>query len=116
MNFYIICNTYIKLNGYLSRLHNAVVARSRLLGTVVSLIGATSNTTCGTINSVNSNGKSVSDQTYTISCPATTEKTTAVLLSDNVMEETSDKGSNRVVMNIAEVMIYKVSCKFCNLT
>ena len=112
MNFYIICNTYIK-NGYLSRLHNAVVARSRLLGTVVSLIGATSNTTCGTINSVNSNGESVSDQTYTVPCPAPTEKTNAVLLTDNLMEETSDKGKNHLIMNMADVTIYKVPCKFC---
>ena len=80
------------------------MVRNRLLGTVVSLIGATSNTTCGTINSVNSNGESVSDQTYTVFCPATTEKTNAVLLSDNVMEQPGDD----LVMNIAEVMIYKV--------
>ena len=90
---------------------------NRLLGTVVSLIGATSNTTCGTINSVNSNfdiytGNSESEQTYTVSCPATTEKTNAVLLSDNVMEEPHDKGQNWVIMNIAEVMIYKVTGKF----
>ena len=112
MNFYIICNTYIKLNGYLSRLHNAVVARSRLLGTVVSLIGATGTTKCGTISSVNTkNFMSVSYQTYTVSCPATTEKTNTVLLSDNVMEETEDKTHNKLYMNIAEVMIYKALCK-----
>ena len=81
-----------------------VAVTNRLLGTVVSLIGATSNTTCGTISSVNPNGLSESDQTYTVSCPATTEKTNAVLLSDNVMG-TSDKN---IFMSIAEVMIYKV--------
>ena len=56
------------------RLSDNTRVTNRLLGTVVSLIAATSNTTCGTINSVNSNGQSVSDQTYTVSCPATTEK------------------------------------------
>ena len=80
---------------------------------MVSLIGATSNTTCGTINSVNSNGTSVSDQTYTVFCPATTERTNAVLLSDNVMEETYDKSRDDLVMTIAELMIYKVTGKFC---
>ena len=93
-------------------MHANVEVRNRLLGTVVSLIGATSTTTCGTINSVKPNGQSESDQTYTVSCPATTEKTIAVLISDNVMEETYDKGQNRMVMNIAEVMIYKVTGKF----
>eukprot|EP00116_Pleurobrachia_bachei_P010218 sb/3470480/ len=98
----------------INRLHDEIKVTNRLLGTKVSLIGATSTTTCGIINSVNSNGESVSDQTYTVSCPATTEKTNAVLLSDNVMEETHDKGLNRLVMNIAEVMIYKVtSGRFC---
>ena len=86
-----------------------VVDFSRLLGTTVSLIGATSTITCGTINSVNL-GASVSDQTYTISCPATTEKTIAVLLSDNVMEESNDEGHSQIAMNIAEVMIQS---KFC---
>ena len=87
---------------------------NRLLGTVVSLIGTTSDTTCGTINSTNPNGLSVSDQTYTVSCPATTEKTIEVLLSDNVMEQTGDKTRNHMNMNIAEVMVYKVtSGKFC---
>ena len=92
---------------------NAVVT-NRLLGTVVSLIGATSTITCGTISSINSNYFSESDQIYTVSCPTNTEKTNVVLLSDNVMEETYDKGRNNMVMNIAEVMIYKVTLgKFC---
>ena len=96
-----------------SRLSNNVIVTNRLLGTVVSLIGAKSTIKCGTINSVNSNGESVSDQTYTVPCPAPTEKTNAVLLTDNLMEETSDKGKNHLIMNMADVTIYKVPCKFC---
>ena len=80
---------------------------------MVSLIGATSNTTCGNISSVNSDfdiytGNSESEQTYTVSCPATTEKTNAVLLSDNVLEMAWDRyyKGGQIVMNIAEVIIY----------
>eukprot|EP00116_Pleurobrachia_bachei_P011162 sb/3471424/ len=96
----------------INRLSDHTSVTNRLLGTKVSLIGATSKTLCGTINSVSSNGQSLSDQTYTVPCPATTEKTNAVLLSDSVREETFDSG---VIINIAEVMIYNkvTSGKFC---
>ena len=79
----------------------------RLLGTQVILIGPTTNTTCGTINSVNSNGTSVADQTYTVNCPGTAESTQAVLLYDNEIEGTTDLEAEELVMNIAEVRVYK---------
>eukprot|EP00116_Pleurobrachia_bachei_P011285 sb/3471547/ len=81
--------------------------RDRLLGTTVSLIGSTTNTTCGTINTVNIE-LSVEEQTYTIHCPVTREKTLAVFLYDDVMELSMDKGNNRTFMNIAEVVVYKM--------
>ena len=45
-------------------------------------------------------------QTFTVPCPGTAEPTLAVLLYDNVMEETTDKSNNRLVMHIAEVVVY----------
>ena len=80
----------------------------RLLGTQVSLIGATTNTTCGTINSVNPDRSSVEAQTYTILCPTTKELTLAVFLYDDVIEESYDKkkGKNWIIMNLAEVMVF----------
>ena len=77
----------------------------RLLGTQVSLIGATTNTTCGTIKSV-SPELSLEAQTYTIPCPTTKEPTLAVFLYDNVVEESWDKPRDQMIMNIAEVMVY----------
>eukprot|EP00116_Pleurobrachia_bachei_P011452 sb/3471714/ len=82
--------------------------RDRLLGTVVSLIGSTTNTTCGTINSVNIE-QSVEEQTYNIPCPITRERTLAVFLYDDVMELSMDQGNNRTFMNIAEVEVYKLT-------
>ena len=81
------------------------LVRDRLLGTTVSLIGATSNTTCGTIDSV-SDVRSVEAQTYTVSCPATTESTQAVFLYDDVPTFENNKWKN--VINIAEVMVYEL--------
>ena len=73
----------------------------RLIGTQVSLIGATTNTSCGTIDTVNTtDGYSVEAQTYTVPCPATTEPTLAVFVYDN---EGDGKWN---YMNIAEVEIY----------
>ena len=39
-------------------------------------------------------------------CPATSEPTLAVLLYDDVMEETKDKDLGRLSMAVAEVNIY----------
>ena len=79
----------------------------RLLGTQVSLIGATTNTTCGTINAVNST-LSLEAQTYTIPCPSTKELTLAIFLYDDVKQESLDNsnGHNRIIMNLVEVMVY----------
>ena len=88
----------------------ASVTRSsqRLAGTKISLLGATTKTTCGTISKINSNRKSVDDQTYTVSCPTTTEPTVAVFLYD---ETTANGDSGKIVMNIAEVMVYSFKCE-----
>ena len=96
------------------RLYDSEVVTNRLLGTKVILIGSTTNTTCGTINSVNPSGASLDAQTYKVPCPATREPTLAVLLYDDVMEETKDKNEDKLVMNIAEVVIYeKEGIKSC---
>ena len=67
----------------------------------MSLIGATTNTTCGTINSVNeSEGASLEAQTYTVPCPPTIEPTLSVFVYDDTFERPYN------IMNIAEVMVY----------
>ena len=67
------------------------------------LSGATNQTFCGVIASVNeSDGASVEAQTYTVHCPATTEPTLSVSLWDEV-PATGDRNTK---MNIAEVMVY----------
>ena len=78
---------------------------NRLLGTQVILIGSTQNTTCGTITSVNPNGTSLSDQTYTVPCPSTEELTEAVFLYDDEMERTHDATYSHLIMSIAEVAV-----------
>ena len=83
----------------------------RLLGTQVSLLGATTDTPCGTINSVNSELSLVA-QTYTIPCPTTKELTLAVFLYDEVIEEYWDKSRDNLVMEITEVMVYGILGKF----
>ena len=76
----------------------------RLLGTEVSLIGSTATVVCGTISSLNPGGTDASAQTYTVSCPVTTEPTIAVLVTDK--EKSSGETDDRIVMNIAEVTVY----------
>ena len=88
------------------RRHSRTEVRDRLLGTKVSLIGATINTTCTTINSVNPDGESLEDQTYMITCPVTTEKTLSVLLFDDVMEQSYDADRSWLFINVAEVIVY----------
>ena len=77
-----------------------------MIGTTVTRIGATSNTTCGTITAALT-GDTVTDHTYTVTCDST-EATLAVLLYDDVVEETHDVGNydSAVVMNIVEVQAY----------
>ena len=79
------------------------VLRDRLLGMTIFLIGATANTICGTIDYV-SDVRSVEAQTYTVSCPATTEMTQAILLNDDVPTIVNGVWYN--IINIAEVMVY----------
>ena len=83
---------------------NAVYITNRLLGTQVSLIGATAaSTTCGTINSVNPDEGSVRKQTYTVECPKNTvELSIAVRLYDDVKEEIK----NDMIMNIATAGLF----------
>ena len=83
---------------------HAGVITDRLLGTEVSLIGATTSSTCGTINSVNTNGGSIEDQSYSVFCPATTEPSIAVKLYDDYTTS-----SDYIIMNIAEVKVYELS-------
>ena len=92
------------LTHFLNRFTNLHRAK-RLLGTQVSLIGATTNTSCVTINSVSSE-LSLQAQTYTIPCPTTKEPTLAVFLYDDVMEESWDKPRTYMIMNLAEVRIF----------
>ena len=93
----------------LVRLSSAQYIANRLLGTTISLIGASNKTTkCGTINSVNPGGSSVDAQTYTVPCPVTTNRTKAVYLYDDVMEKSGDLERNRLIMNVAEMMVYEL--------
>ena len=74
-------------------------SRDRLLGTTVLLVGATSTTTCGSIDTTNQDATSVEDQTYTIPCSQDTEKTVSVRLEDALGT------GNQIVMQIAEVIV-----------
>ena len=97
-------NTFI-----LVRISDNTIVTARLLGTTISLIGASDKTTkCGTINSVNPGGSSVDAQTYTVPCPVTTNRTKAVYLYDDVMEKSGDLERNRLIMNVAEMMVYEL--------
>ena len=75
----------------------------RIIGTRITLIGETINTTCGTIESVHEDLSTA----YTVTCPPTTEMTLKILLRD----ETSLDGdlteySGRTVMHLAEVTAF----------
>eukprot|EP00116_Pleurobrachia_bachei_P011674 sb/3471936/ len=76
----------------------------RLIGTQVILIGSSTNTTCGTIDSVSLDAD-LENQTYTVPCPATSEPTLAVFLYDNYKDSTENKGLV-IIMRIVEVMIF----------
>ena len=89
----------------LHRLHSQNYIINRLLGTEITLLGTTTSTTCGTINSVNPNGESIEDQSYSVFCPTATEPSIAVKLYDDVATSNSDV----IVMNIAEVIVYELS-------
>ena len=75
----------------------------RLKGTQVSLIGPSTNTTCGTIDSV-SLDVDLEHQTYTVPCPPTSEPTLAVFLYDALREPTDTAGY--LIIRIVEVMIF----------
>eukprot|EP00116_Pleurobrachia_bachei_P005013 sb/3465275/ len=77
----------------------------RLIGTQVILIGSSTNTTCGTINSV-SLDFDLENQTYTVPCPATSEPTLAVFLYDD-FKLSDDNG--RLIMRIVEVSVSGVT-------
>eukprot|EP00116_Pleurobrachia_bachei_P006549 sb/3466811/ len=87
-------------------------SNTRLLGTEVSLIGPTTTTVCGTISSLNPGGTDATAQTYSVPCPAITEPTLAVKLTDNdpSSAETS-KNKDKIIMNIAEVAVYLIITK-----
>ena len=90
------------------RLGNLVQEIDRLKGTQVYL-DLTNGTRiiCGTITSVNPNGNSVDDQTYSVACPSG-HTSKSVFLYDDVVEKNDDMQGSTVVMNIAEVLVYSV--------
>jgi hypothetical protein len=71
---------------------------ARIAGTEVRLLGATQNTTCGSINSP-SGEKNENDQTYTLQCPATEEPTLSVFVIDHNVPSSE-------AMHLSEVMVY----------
>eukprot|EP00116_Pleurobrachia_bachei_P012169 sb/3472431/ len=73
-------------------------AKDRLLGTQVSLLGATTNTTCWTFESLNE-GLTEEAQTYTIQCPVA-EKAVAVFIYDDVV---GAEDGDKMYMNIKEL-------------
>eukprot|EP00116_Pleurobrachia_bachei_P004286 sb/3464548/ len=81
---------------------------NRLLGTEITLLGTTTTTTCGTINSVNPNAVSIEDHSYFVFCPTATEPSIAVRLYDDVVTSNSDV----IIINIAEVKVYELTIPF----
>ena len=67
----------------------------------MSLIGATTNTSCGTIDTLRPH-KTLEAQTYTLSCPDRIEPTIAVYLYDD--KKFAGDG-NKIIMNVQEVYI-----------
>ena len=94
------CHFYARFE----RINNASL--KRLIGTQVSLMGASKNTICGTIDSVSLVFELLTldelmPQTYTVACPA--EPTLAVLLYDDLKDIYYDQ----IIMNIVEVMVFR---------
>eukprot|EP00116_Pleurobrachia_bachei_P015140 sb/3475402/ len=84
-------------------------SHTRLLGTEVSLIGPTTTTVCGTISVLNPGGMDAGAQTYPVPCPATT--TLAVKLYDDEPSSAETVYKDKIVMNIAEVIVYIILTK-----
>ena len=64
-------------------------------------MGASKNTTCGTIDSVSLVAE-LNHQIYTVPCPA--EPTMAVLLYDDVKD--SSEYYDKIIMHLVEVMVF----------
>ena len=78
---------------------SSLLVAKRLIGTRITLIGETTNTICGTIETVQEDLSTA----YTVICPPSTELTLQVRLDD----ETSLYGDlNRTVMQIAEITAF----------
>eukprot|EP00116_Pleurobrachia_bachei_P004976 sb/3465238/ len=69
----------------------------RLIGTRITLIGETINTTCGTIDSVHEDLSTA----YTVTCPPSTEMSLKILLYDETSLD-EDLTSARTIMHIAD--------------
>eukprot|EP00116_Pleurobrachia_bachei_P015434 sb/3475696/ len=82
---------------------NQDISRDRLLGTTVLLVGSTSTTTCGSIETTNQDATSVQDQSYTIPCSHDAERTISVRLENN-----GQLTGGQIVMQIAEVTVLAI--------
>ena len=83
----------------------------RLEGTEISLIGTTTNTSCGTIkpnSTVYENGLGMSQeaQTFTVRCPYTEEPTLFLFVYDDTKNIPWDIDHDQMVLHIAEIRLY----------